>query len=143
MPEGESTVLNNSCLVFMSNMWSGSHHDSTKVPVLTAGTLGGTLETGRVLDAVIAQSEAQAQNMWKIREGVAEAGRADGPAVSYDISVSISKIPEFIDKGIKAALEIKGYDVGDPVPPQPKLGAKERDIIAASLSDVEELVAVF
>ena len=45
MPEGESTVLNNSCLVFMSNMWSGSHHDSTKVPVLTAGTLGETLET--------------------------------------------------------------------------------------------------
>jgi 4-hydroxy-tetrahydrodipicolinate synthase len=44
---------------------------------------------------------------------------------------------------IKAALEIKGYDVGDPVPPQPRLGAKERDIIAASLSDVEELVAVF
>jgi len=50
MPEGESTVLDNSCLVFMSNMWSGSQHDSTKVPVLTAGTLGGTLETGRVLD---------------------------------------------------------------------------------------------
>ena len=44
---------------------------------------------------------------------------------------------------VKAALEIKGYDVGDPVPPQPKLGAKEREIIAASLSDVEELVAVF
>src|SRR5262245_27595191 len=50
MPEGESTVLDNSCLVFMSNMWSGSQHDSSKVPVLTAGTLGGTLETGRVLD---------------------------------------------------------------------------------------------
>jgi hypothetical protein len=50
MSEGESTVLDNSCLVFMSNMWSGSQHDSTKVPVLTAGTLGGTLETGRVLD---------------------------------------------------------------------------------------------
>jgi hypothetical protein len=50
MPEGESTVLDNSCLVFMSNMWSGSQHDSSKVPVLTAGTLGGTLATGRVLD---------------------------------------------------------------------------------------------
>src|SRR6516225_6971580 len=57
MPEGESTVLNNSCLVFMSNMWSGSHHDSTKVPVLTAGTLGGTLETGRVLDYTDAGDE--------------------------------------------------------------------------------------
>ena len=57
MPEGESTVLNNSCIVFMSNMWSGSNHDSTKVPVLTAGTLGGTLETGRVLDYTDAGDE--------------------------------------------------------------------------------------
>ena len=52
------------------------------------------------------QSESQARNMWKIREGVAEAGRAEGPGLSYDISVSISKIPEFIDKGIAAALAI-------------------------------------
>ncbi len=44
---------------------------------------------------------------------------------------------------IKAALEIKGYDVGDPISPQPKLGSRERDIIAACLADVEELVAVF
>ena len=50
MPEGEGTVLDNSCLMFISNMWSGSKHDSTKVPVLLAGSLGGTLETGRVLD---------------------------------------------------------------------------------------------
>jgi hypothetical protein len=57
MPEGEGTVLDNSCLVFMSNMWSGSQHDSTKVPVLTAGTLGGTLETGRVLDYTTAGDE--------------------------------------------------------------------------------------
>ncbi len=50
MPEGEGTVLDNSCLMFISNMWSGSKHDSSKVPVLLAGGLGGTLETGRVLD---------------------------------------------------------------------------------------------
>jgi hypothetical protein len=31
-------------------MWSGSRHDSSKVPVLLLGGLGGTLETGRVLD---------------------------------------------------------------------------------------------
>jgi len=68
--------------------------------------LAAEMETGRVLDAVIAQNEAQARNMWRIRESVAEAGRADGPALSYDISVSISKIPEFIDKGILAALAI-------------------------------------
>jgi hypothetical protein len=50
MPEGEGTVLDNSCLLFISSMWSGSQHDSTKVPVLLAGGLGGTLETGRVID---------------------------------------------------------------------------------------------
>ena len=50
MKEGEGTVLDNSCLLFISSMWSGSKHDSTKVPVLLAGGLGGTLETGRVLD---------------------------------------------------------------------------------------------
>ncbi len=50
MPEGEGTVLDNSCLLFISNMWSGTRHDNSKVPVLLAGGLGGTLETGRVLD---------------------------------------------------------------------------------------------
>jgi hypothetical protein len=50
MREGEGTVLDNSCLLFLSNMWSGSKHDSTKLPVLLVGGLGGTLQTGRVLD---------------------------------------------------------------------------------------------
>jgi hypothetical protein len=50
MKEGNSTVLDNSCLMFISNLWSGTKHDSTKVPVLLLGGLGGTLATGRVLD---------------------------------------------------------------------------------------------
>jgi hypothetical protein len=50
MREGEHSVLDNSCLLFLSNMWSGSKHDSTKVPLLTVGGLAGSLETGRVLD---------------------------------------------------------------------------------------------
>jgi hypothetical protein len=50
MREGESTVLDNSCLMFVSNLWSGSQHDSTKVPLLLVGGLSGALETGRVLD---------------------------------------------------------------------------------------------
>ena len=50
LSDGESTVLDNSCLLFINNLWSGSAHDSKKVPVLLSGGLGGTLETGRVLD---------------------------------------------------------------------------------------------
>jgi hypothetical protein len=50
MREGDATVLDHSCLMFISNMWSGTRHDSTKVPVLLVGGLGGALTTGRVLD---------------------------------------------------------------------------------------------
>jgi hypothetical protein len=57
MPEGEGTVLDNTCLLYLSNMWSGERHDNTKLPVLTVGGLGGTLETGRVLDYADAGDE--------------------------------------------------------------------------------------
>jgi hypothetical protein len=52
MKEGDdgTTVLDNTCLMFCSSMWSGSKHDSSKVPILLAGGLGGTLRTGRVID---------------------------------------------------------------------------------------------
>jgi uncharacterized protein DUF1552 len=50
MPEGEGTVLDNSCLMFLSNMWAGWKHDNMKMPVVTVGGLGGTLKTGRALD---------------------------------------------------------------------------------------------
>jgi len=50
MPEGEGTVLDNTCLLWLSNMFSGSRHDNSTLPVLTVGGLGGTLETGRVLN---------------------------------------------------------------------------------------------
>ena len=50
MKEGEGTVLDNSCLLFLSNMWSGKKHDATRLPIIQAGNLGGTIKTGRVLD---------------------------------------------------------------------------------------------
>ena len=46
MPEGEGTVLDNCCIMFMSNMLSGTKHDNKKVPIVTAGGLGGALQTG-------------------------------------------------------------------------------------------------
>ena len=50
MSEGDGTVLDHTCLIFINNMWSGSAHNSQKVPLLTAGGLNGQLKTGRVLD---------------------------------------------------------------------------------------------
>jgi hypothetical protein len=50
MPEGTGTVLDNSCLMWLSNMWIGRKHDNTRLPLVLAGGLGGTLETGRTLN---------------------------------------------------------------------------------------------
>ena len=54
MPEGDGTVLDNCCLLWLSNMWAGWKHDNMKLPVVLAGGLGGTLETGRALDYLYA-----------------------------------------------------------------------------------------
>src|SRR6202789_96055 len=50
MKEGNGTVLDNSCLMFLSNMWIGRKHDNFRLPVVLAGGLGGTLQTGRTLN---------------------------------------------------------------------------------------------
>ena len=50
MKEGDGTVLDNTCLMFLSNLWIGRKHDNFRLPLVLAGGLGGTLKTGRVLD---------------------------------------------------------------------------------------------
>jgi hypothetical protein len=57
MPEGDGTVLDNSCLMFTSSLWVGRTHNNSRLPVVLAGGLGGTLKTGRTLDYVDAGDE--------------------------------------------------------------------------------------
>jgi uncharacterized protein DUF1552 len=52
MPEGDGTVLDNSCLLFLSNLWIGRSHNNTRLPMALVGGLGGALQTGRTLDYV-------------------------------------------------------------------------------------------
>ena len=72
-----------------------------------ARALEPALETGDVLDAVIATSHAQARAMWAIRENIPHAEKSRGKSVKHDISLPISRIAEFIsrsDAALKAAL---------------------------------------
>ncbi len=52
MKEGNGTVLDNTCLMFLSNLWIGRKHDNTRLPLILAGGLGGTLETGRTINCL-------------------------------------------------------------------------------------------
>jgi hypothetical protein len=57
MQEGDGSVLDNSCLMFLSNLWIGRKHDNFRLPLLLAGGLGGTLKTGRTLNYLDAGEE--------------------------------------------------------------------------------------
>jgi hypothetical protein len=50
MPEGDGTVLDHSCLMWINNMLIGRKHDNSRLPLVLAGGLGGTLKTGRTLN---------------------------------------------------------------------------------------------
>jgi FAD/FMN-containing dehydrogenase len=67
--------------------------------------LGDALEKSLVADAAIAESEVQAKALWRIRESIPEAARAEpGMLYRHDIAVAVSRIPAFIDEA-RAALE--------------------------------------
>lgn len=64
--------------------------------------LGEAMEKGLVLDAVIAQTEAQSKALWMLRENHTEASKREGPSIKHDISVAVSKIPPFVPEGLAA-----------------------------------------
>jgi D-lactate dehydrogenase (cytochrome) len=63
---------------------------------LAESVLGAALEDGDILDAAIAQSNAQAKAFWKLRELISDAQAHEGPNVKHDVSIPISGIPDFI-----------------------------------------------
>ncbi len=58
--------------------------------------LEAALDQGCVTDAVVAESLAQARQLWRIRENIPLAQAQEGLNVKHDVSVPISRIPEFV-----------------------------------------------
>lgn len=65
--------------------------------------LAEAFEAGLAKDAAVAASEAQAEAFWKIRESLSEAERAQGPALQYDVSVPVARMPAFMIQAAAAA----------------------------------------
>lgn len=59
--------------------------------------IAGAFAAGLVEDAVFSANEAQAEAFWTIRDSVAPAERAKGPAMQHDISVPVELMPDFVD----------------------------------------------
>lgn len=60
------------------------------------------LHDGLVLDAAIAESEAQRAAIWRLREEHSEAQKREGASVKNDVSVPVSKVPAFIRQATSA-----------------------------------------
>jgi FAD/FMN-containing dehydrogenase len=54
------------------------------------------MENGWVTDAALASTLAQAEALWALRENISEAQGAEGKTIKHDISLPISRIPDFI-----------------------------------------------
>jgi D-lactate dehydrogenase (cytochrome) len=70
---------------------------------LAESVLAEAFEAGEALDAVIAASAAQGQRLWALREGIPEAQKHAGGCIKHDVSVPVSRVPEFLTKATALA----------------------------------------
>jgi FAD/FMN-containing dehydrogenase len=77
----------------------GSSRPAEPLEALLSDALGAAYEAGLVQDAVVARSERERAALWKIRETIPEAQRHEGPGLKHDISVPVSALPEFVERG--------------------------------------------
>lgn len=59
--------------------------------------IGQALEDGLCEDAAVSTTLAQLETLWRLREEISEAQRADGPHLKHDISLPIECIPQFME----------------------------------------------
>jgi FAD/FMN-containing dehydrogenase len=60
------------------------------------------LEKGLATDGALAQSKAQRQAFWGLREAISESQKPEGGSIKHDVSVPVSKIPQFIAEATAA-----------------------------------------
>jgi len=63
------------------------------------------IEQGNITDGVVARSEAQRIDIWKLRHGISEAQKHAGASIKHDISVPVSVMPEFISRAAASVTE--------------------------------------
>ena len=88
------------CVVLENSDTESDSHARSQLERL----LEEALEKGCVTDAVVAESMAQARALWHIRESIPLAQAQEGLNIKHDISIAVSRIPEFVAQA-DAALE--------------------------------------
>ena len=79
------------CVLLENSDTEGEAHARQRFEAL----LEAALEDGVLTDAVVAESLAQARNLWHIRESISLAQSEEGLNIKHDISLPVSRIPTF------------------------------------------------
>jgi len=80
------------CVVLENSDGESDDHARTQFERL----LESAMTQGCVTDAVVAESMAQARALWHIRESIPLAQAQEGLNIKHDISIAVSRIPEFV-----------------------------------------------
>jgi FAD/FMN-containing dehydrogenase len=81
-----------------------SARDDPGLRALLEQALTAALEDGCVHDAVLAESGAQRDALWRLRESLPEAQRHEGASIKHDVSVPVAQIPAFVARATAAVL---------------------------------------
>ena len=73
-------------------------------------SLGEALEQGQISDGLMAESDAQRAELWRLREGIVNAQPREGAGIKHDISVPVASVPAFVAEA-SAALKAAFPDV--------------------------------
>ncbi len=71
---------------------------SIRLQIEVMELLGDLMEEGLILDAMVAQSDQQRSDLWRMRESILEAITENGPAYHLDVSLPLGRIAPFVSK---------------------------------------------
>lgn len=107
------------------------------------------LSDGMISDAVIPASVKQAKDLWAVRHSLSEANKKAGHGIVFDISVRVSRVPEFIAQATALVKRITPLanplfvcHLGDGnvhvIAMIPRERVPERDVLETSVAKLQE-----
>ncbi len=70
--------------------------DDAALDAALQAELAAALDAQLIRNVVIAKSDRESEDFWRLRDSISEAERAEGPAIQHDISVPVDLMPRFI-----------------------------------------------
>jgi FAD/FMN-containing dehydrogenase len=79
-----------------------SGRDAADAHETAEAALSDALAGNVIADAVIAASEAQALDFWRLRHSLSEVQKHEGASIKHDVSVAVARVPEFLARSTAA-----------------------------------------